>query len=134
MFCSKCGNQIADESGFCPKCGSKVRGGIVETTAATKAVIKSKKKCIYDAMCNYMRAADLITGINPTFGDLEEYEEGMDGSVYCELVASTRNAFGQTKKTRYGAVIQEVEADGNVVFKSLGPQLVSRAPGWIFLS
>ncbi|HIR85282.1 MAG TPA: hypothetical protein IAA56_08055 [Candidatus Galloscillospira excrementavium] len=32
---------------------------------------------------------------------------------------------GQTKKTRYGAVIKEVEADGNCIFQSPGPQLIT---------
>lgn len=72
-----------------------------------------------------MRATVLITGVNPTFGELEAYEEGQDGKVYCELVASTRNMLGQTKKTRYGAVIKEVEADGNCIFQSPGPQLIT---------
>lgn len=122
MFCSKCGNQVDDSAAFCPKCGNKL-GEITNSTS--EPVVKSKKECIYDALCNYMRATVLITGANPTFGELEAYEEGQDGKVYCELVASTRNMLGQTKKTRYGAVIKEVEADGNCIFQSPGPQLIT---------
>lgn len=122
MFCSKCGNQVDDNAVFCPKCGNKI-GEITNSTS--ELIVKSKKECIYDALCNYMRATVLITGVNPTFGELEAYEEGQDGKVYCELVASTRNMLGQTKKTRYGAVIKEVEADGNCIFQSPGPQLIT---------
>lgn len=122
MFCSKCGNQVDDNAAFCPKCGNKI-GEITNSTS--ELIVKSKKECIYDALCNYMRATVLITGVNPTFGELEAYEEGQDGKVYCELVASTRNVLGQTKKTRYGAVIKEVEADGNCIFQSPGPQLIT---------
>ena len=76
-----------------------------------------------------MRLNPGIVGINPVFGELENYEEGAGGMVYCELVASSRNALGKTKMTRFGAVIQEVEADGNVVFKGMGPQLVTPITG-----
>ncbi len=76
-----------------------------------------------------MRMNPVIVGFNPTFGELENYEEGANGMVYCELVASTRNALGKTKTTRFGAVIQEVEADGNVVFKGAGRQLVTPFTG-----
>ena len=122
MFCSKCGNQVDDNAAFCPKCGNKI-GEITNSTS--ELIVKSKKECIYDALCNYMRATVIITGVNPTFGELEAYEEGQDGKVYCELVASTRNMLGQTKKTRYGAVIKEGEADGNCIFQSPGPQLIT---------
>ncbi len=76
-----------------------------------------------------MRINTSIVGVNPTFGELENYEEGANGMVYCELVASTRNLLGKTKKTRMGAVIQEVESDGNVVFKGAGPQLMTPLTG-----
>lgn len=122
MFCSTCGSKVEDGAAFCPKCGNKL-GEI--TSSTSEPIVKSKKECIYDALCNYMRASVLITGVNPTFGELEAYEEGQDGKVYCELVASTRNMLGQTKKTRYGAVIKEVEADGNCIFQSPGPQLIT---------
>ena len=76
-----------------------------------------------------MTANPAIVGFNPTFGELENYEEGANGMVYCELVASSRNALGKTKQTRFGAVIEGVEADGNVVFKGMGPQLVTPLTG-----
>ena len=126
MFCSKCGNQIDDGAMFCSKCGNKV-GEAVE--AASNVVIKSKKECIYESFCRYMTANPMIVGFNPSFGELENYEEGANGMVYCELVASSRNALGKTKNTRFGAVIQEVEADGNVVFKGAGPQLMTPLNG-----
>ena len=130
MFCSKCGNPMADDSLFCSKCGSKVGG---ETAASArveeKVMIKSKKDLIYEKFCLYMTANPMIVGFNPTFGELENYEEGANGMVYCELVASTRNALGKTKQTRFGAVIEGVEADGNVVFKGVGPQLVTPLTG-----
>ena len=122
MFCSKCGNPVEEHAAFCPNCGNKIGSA---ADAAPEPVVKRKKECIYDALCNYMRATVLITGANPTFGELEAYEEGKDGKIYCELVASTRNMLGQTKKTRYGAVIKEVEADGNCIFQSPGPQLIT---------
>lgn len=92
-------------------------------------VVKSKKEFIYEKFCNYMTINTLIVGVNPTFGELENYEEGANGMVYCELVANTRNALGKTKKTRMGAVIQTVESDGNVVFKGVGPQLMTPITG-----
>lgn len=130
MFCSKCGNQIDDAAMFCPKCGNKV-GEVVDTTTTTTSnvVVKSKKECIYESFCRYMTANPMIVGFNPSFGELENYEEGAGGMVYCELVATSRNALGKTKKTRFGAVIQEVEADGNVVFKGAGPQLITPITG-----
>ena len=105
MFCSKCGAQIQDGAAFCPNCGNKVG----ETTSGP--------------------AEEKVVGINPSFGELENYEEGANGMVYCELVASTRNALGKTKQTRFGAVIEAVEADGNVVFKGVGPQLMTPLTG-----
>ena len=128
MFCSKCGNQIEDGALFCPKCGNKV-GEVENSAPAPEVVVKSKKEFIYERFCVYMTANPMIVGFNPTFGELENYEEGADGMVYCELVASTRNALGKTKNTRFGAVIQEVEADGNVVFKGAGPQLMTPITG-----
>ena len=128
MFCTKCGNEIVDGAAFCSKCGAKV-GEQDNNVSEASVVVKSKKECIYDSFCNYMRMNPVIVGFNPTFGELENYEEGANGMVYCELVASTRNPLGKTKNTRFGAVIQEVEADGNVVFKGAGPQLVTPLTG-----
>lgn len=126
MFCPKCGNQIDDGAMFCSKCGNKV-GEVVDATPTTSnVVVKSKKECIYESFCRYIHD---IVGINPSFGELENYEEGAGGMVYCELVATSRNALGKTKKTRFGAVIQEVEADGNVVFKGAGPQFITPISG-----
>lgn len=133
MFCIKCGNQIDEGAVFCPKCGNKVgEAPAAAPTAAPveeKVVVKSKKEFIYERMCFYMTANPMIVGFNPSFGELENYEEGANGMVYCELVASTRNALGKTKNTRFGAVIEAVEADGNVVFKGAGPQLVTPITG-----
>lgn len=136
MFCVKCGNQIQDGAAFCSMCGNKV-GEIPASAPAVEAVysaeetvvVKSKKDFIYERFCLYMTANPLIVGFNPSFGELENYEEGANGMVYCELVASTRNALGKTKNTRFGAVIEAVEADGNVVFKGAGPQLVTPLTG-----
>lgn len=135
MFCVKCGNQIQDGAAFCSACGNRV--GEVPVTSTSVAVdpveenviIKSKKEFIYERFCLYMTSNPLIVGFNPTFGELENYEEGANGMVYCELVASTRNPLGKTKNTRFGAVIEAVEADGNVVFKGAGPQLVTPLTG-----
>ena len=132
MFCVKCGNQIQDGAAFCSKCGNKVGDVPAAAPAAPveeKVVVKSKKEFIYERFCLYMTANPMIVGFNPTFGQLENYEEGANGMVYCELVASTRNALGKTKNTRFGAVIEAVEADGNVVFKGAGPQLVTPLTG-----
>lgn len=127
MFCSKCGTQIEEGAGFCFSCGAKVGGGA--TASAEKVVVKSKKDFIYERFCRYMTANPLIVGLNPSFGELENYEEGANGMVYCELVASTRNALGKTKQTRFGAVVEAVEADGNVVFKGAGPQMMTPLAG-----
>lgn len=129
MFCVKCGNQIEDGAAFCSKCGNKVGDAPAAVSAEEKVLVKSKKDCIYERFCLYMTANPMIVGFNPTFGQLENYEEGVNGMVYCELVASTRNALGKTKNTRFGAVIEAVEADGNVVFKGAGPQLVTPLTG-----
>ena len=130
VFCTKCGNQMGKDSTFCTKCGNKL--GEATTAAAPvggNVVFKSKKDFIYERFCRYMTINPLIVGFNPTFGELENYEEGANGMVYCELVASTRNALGKTKQTRFGAVIEGVEADGNVVFKGAGPQLMTPLNG-----
>lgn len=137
MFCTKCGNQLAEGTAFCPKCGTQVAAQTVaaaetQPTVANEpanVVVKSKREFIYEKFCNYMTMNPMIVGFNPTFGQLENYEEGADGMVYCELVASSRNALGKTKNTRFGAVVQEVEADGNVIFKGAGPQLVTPLTG-----
>lgn len=130
MFCVKCGNQIQDGAAFCSKCGNKV-GDMPAAPAPAEetVVVKSKKEFIYERFCLYMTANPMIVGFNPTFRELENYEEGANGMVYCELVASSRNALGRTKNTRFGAVIEAVEADGNVVFKGAGPQLVTPLTG-----
>lgn len=91
--------------------------------------LNQKKNFIYERFCQYMTANPLIVGLNPSFGELENYEEGANGMVYCELVASTRNALGKTKQTRFGAVVEAVEADGNVVFKGAGPQMMTPLAG-----
>ena len=128
MFCMKCGTQLNEGTTFCSGCGTKV-GEQESVVEETKVIVKAKKEFIHESFCNYMRINPLIVGINPTFGELENYEEGADGMVYCELAASTRNPLGKTKTTRFGAVIQEVEADGNVVFKGAGPQLMTPLTG-----
>lgn len=129
MFCTKCGNELSEGMAFCSKCGTKVGEQENNVNETPNVVVKSKKEFIYEKFCNYMRMNPMIVGVNPTFGKLENYEEGANGMVYCELVASTRNPLGKTKNTRFGAVIQEVEADGNVVFKGVGPQLVTPLTG-----
>lgn len=129
MFCVKCGNQIQVGAAFCPKCGNQVGGAPAAAAAEETVVVKSKKEFIYERFCLYMTANPMIVGFNPTFGELENYEEGANGMVYCELVASSRNALGRTKNTRFGAVIEAVETDGNVVFKGAGPQLVTPLTG-----
>lgn len=135
MFCVKCGNQIQDGTAFCSACGNRVGEVPVASSSVTvmpvedNVIIKSKKDLIYERFCQYMTSNPLIVGFNPTFGELENYEEGTNGMVYCELVASTRNQLGKTKNTRFGAVIEAVEADGNVVFKGAGPQLVTPLTG-----
>ena len=135
MFCEKCGNQIQDGTAFCSACGNRVGEVPVASSSVTvmpvedNVIIKSKKDLIYERFCQYMTSNPLIVGFNPTFGELENYEEGTNGMVYCELVASTRNQLGKTKNTRFGAVIEAVEADGNVVFKGAGPQLVTPLTG-----
>ena len=129
MFCTKCGNELGEGMAFCSKCGTKVGEQENSVNETPNVIVKSKKEFIYEKFCNYMRMNPMIVGVNPTFGELENYEEGANGMVYCELVASTRNPHGKTKNTRFGAVIQEVEADGNVVFKGAGPQLVTPLTG-----
>ena len=124
-FCVKCGNQIDEGTAFCPKCGNKVGDVPAAAPAEGTTIVKSQKDCIYEKFCAYMTANPMLVGFNPTFGQLENYEEGVNGSVYCELTASSRNALGKTKHTRFGAVIEAVEADGNVVFKGVGPQLIT---------
>ena len=134
MFCVNCGNQLKDSEKFCSQCGNKI--GDVPTIAnpvEEKVIVKSKKDFIYERFCLYMTSNPLIVGVNPTFGELENYEEGANGTIYCELVATTRNMLGKTKKTRFGAVIEAVETDGNVVFKGAGPQLVTPLTGTKFL-
>lgn len=37
MFCSKCGNQVAENSMFCPVCGNKMGGGFADTPEAVSA-------------------------------------------------------------------------------------------------
>ena len=135
MFCVKCGNQIQDGTAFCSACGNRVGEVPVASSSDTvmpvedNVIIKSKKDLIYERFCQYMTSNPLIVGFNPTFGEHENYAEGTNGMVYCELVASTRNQLGKTKNTRFGAVIEAVEADGNVVFKGAGPQLVTPLTG-----
>lgn len=129
MFCVKCGNKIEDGSAFCPNCGNKVGEAPAAASVEETVVVKSKKDFIYERFCLYMTANPAIVGVNPSFGELENYEEGANGMVYCELVASTRNLLGKTKNTRFGAVIEAVEADGNVVFKGVGPQLITPING-----
>ena len=129
MFCVKCGNQMEDGAIFCAQCGNKAGEVAANIPAQDTVVIKSKRDFIYERFCLYMTANPMIVGFNPTFGELENYEEGANGMVYCELVASTRNALGRTKNTRFGAVIEAVEEDGNVVFKGAGPQLVTPLTG-----
>ena len=137
MFCVNCGHQLQEGANFCPQCGNKTGAAPIASTPVEavsspveeQVVLKSKKDFIYERFCLYMKANPLIAGFNPNFGELENYEEGANGMVYCELVATTRNMLGKTNKVRFGAVVEAVEADGNVVFKGAGPQLVTPLTG-----
>lgn len=105
MFCVKCGAQLDDNAIFCPKCGNKVGEVSATASASPEVIVKSKRECIYDAVCRFLRATpQYLTGA--TFSDFEVYEEGQEGKIYVEIIASNRNMFGQTKATRFGAVIR----------------------------
>lgn len=108
---------MEEGAAFCAKCGNKV--GEAPAAESQNVVIKSKKECIHAGFCQYLQ----VFGLNATYSELENYEEGQDGKIYCEIVRSAKDRLGKTKKLRYGAVINEVEADGNCVFQSPGPQL-----------
>ena len=125
MFCSKCGNQINDDAVFCPKCGNKIQNENSDSVIEIQenVVVKTKKECVHDGICGYLRRNPLT--MLASFGELENYEEGKDGMVYAEIIATTKDMFGKTKNTRYGAVILEVEQDGNCVFRAPGPQLMT---------
>lgn len=130
MFCAKCGNQIEEGTVFCPQCGTKVETVTSTTEIQSEVIIKTKKECIIEAMSRY--AASLSLGWThkmPRQVELTTYEEGRDGMVYVEATVSYRNNFGATKTTKYGAVIKEVEADGNAIFKAPGPQLMGGLVG-----
>lgn len=43
MFCRKCGNDIPDDSTFCPKCGERVITSDIEETAAASPVVSLEK-------------------------------------------------------------------------------------------
>lgn len=132
MFCVKCGAQLDDNAVFCPKCGNKVGEVSATASASPEVIVKSKRECIYDAVCRFLRATpQYLTGA--TFSDFEVYEEGQEGKIYVEIIASNRNMFGQTKATRFGAVITDVEADGNCVFATPGPQMMNAMvkPGFV---
>lgn len=43
MFCRKCGNEIPDDSAFCPKCGERVVTSDIEETAAASPVVSHEK-------------------------------------------------------------------------------------------
>jgi hypothetical protein len=119
-YCTKCGDQIDDSAAFCPKCGDKT-GEASESSPET--IIKSKKECIYDGFCNYLKRFPY--NANASFAELEKYEEGQDGKIYAEIVATSKDMFGRTKNTRYGGVVNEVEADGHCVFQAPGAQLIT---------
>ena len=78
MFCTKCGNKIDDGAAFCCKCGAKLETASVENSASSNVIVKSKKDFIYERFCLYMTANPMIVGFNPTFGELENYEDDED--------------------------------------------------------
>lgn len=155
MFCSQCGNQVEDTANFCSRCGSRLtrpQGGVASfpqgaavpfpqgagvnpfsrgagispfNTPVPNPMFRNKKDDIHTALSDYLRRAPTLAGQTLSFGPLENYEEGQDGKIYCELVVTTHNALGQSSKIRFGAVVKEVEADGNVVFQVPGPQRIT---------
>lgn len=117
MFCVKCGNLLEEGEQFCSQCGNKV--GEVD---ASGTVVKTKKDCIYDGLCKYIRGIPKFSGAS--FSAFELYEEGREGMIYVEIAGFIKNMFGKTVRSRFGAVIREVEMDGNCVFAPPGPQLL----------
>lgn len=72
MFCVKCGAQLDDNAIFCPKCGNKVGEVSATASASPEVIVKSKRECIYDAVCRFLRATpQYLTGA--TFSDFEVY-------------------------------------------------------------
>lgn len=85
MFCVKCGAQLDDNAIFCPKCGNKVGEVSATASASPEVIVKSKRECIYDAVCRFLRATpQYLTGA--TFSDFEVYEEGQEGKIYSSLL------------------------------------------------
>ena len=141
-FCSRCGSRLTRPQGGVSSFpqGASVpfpqsapvnpfsRGASLTTpfnTPVSNPMFRSKRDEIHTALCDYLRRAPTLAGLTLNFGPLENYEEGQDGKIYCELVVTTHNALGQTGKIRYGTVVKEVQADGNVVFQVPGPQRIT---------
>ena len=76
MFCHKCGNQIPEDSGFCPKCGTKIvrAEAIRQTTETTAPAVEPSQK-----------ASDMpletVARENVQAADTDEFREFVDNHV-----------------------------------------------------
>ena len=119
MLCKKCKKEIDENSVFCKYCGRKI------SFNKTEKAQMCKKEYVRNVLCNYMLNSAVISGTDPHFSDLETYEEGQNGEIYVELVATTQNVLIQKKQTRYGAVIKEFNENGTYFCKPEGLQIIN---------
>lgn len=112
MFCSKCGNQTADESAFCPNCGASVTPQTVSEPVPQQTIQPETpapsmgwfKFLIYfglwaGAVMNILGALPMLTG--SMYGEAEVVKlvyatfEGLHGlDMFCGLFAIALGAFG----------------------------------------
>lgn len=73
MFCNKCGQQLADGTKFCTKCGSPLNGNVIENNVRLELTSDEKSslmtKAAIKAILIILPIALFITFITYEFGD-----------------------------------------------------------------
>ena len=116
MFCSKCGNAVADGSAFCSACGFALGGAV----AAAAAQPTTKEGWMLLAVKDAIQAG-LKDPESVRFGDFENIEIDSYGRTYAEIVVRAKNSYGAYVPSRYAVGFFDVtnSAPCTVIPKSL---------------
>lgn len=117
MFCNQCGQQIPNDSRFCPVCGAPQgyvapRGPVgTAPTAPPPAPAQPTTPegwmllAVRDAICKGLKDP-----FSARFGDFENIECDAYGRTYAEIVVYATNSYGAYVPTRYAVGFFDVSA------------------------
>lgn len=88
MFCHNCGNQVADDSIFCDKCGTRLETSVPDSThkpiSVSEAIDKANKEVVWTSPLN----ANVAGALSLFFGALgvHDFYCGNSGSGFLKLI------------------------------------------------